>query len=61
MAAQLLDFYELVKREYGPAGRMKLAMLTLISSAQAEKEADSPENIQKFEKALAHIRSELKK
>ena len=60
MAARLLDYFEQIKKEHGNVGRMKLAMLTQISSARAGTEADSPENIQKFEEALAQVRRDLK-
>jgi len=60
MAAQLVNFYERIGQAHGALGRMKLAMLTNVSSAQAKNAADSQENIQKFEKALAQVLSELK-
>ena len=59
MAAQLVNFYEKVAQEHGVVGRMKLAMLTQISSVKAKAEEDSPENIRKFEAALTQIRQEL--
>ena len=60
MAAELVGFYEKVNRELGAIGRMKLAMLTRVSSVQAEKEPDSPANIKKFTDAIAQLKTELK-
>lgn len=56
MGAQLLEYYEKVAQEFGNQGRMKLALLTMVTSMSASGEKDSPENIQKFENALAQIR-----
>lgn len=61
MAARLVDFYEQVAKEFGAEGRMQLAMLTCISSVKAEKEADSPENIQKFQQAVDKLKQTLKR
>jgi len=60
MAAKLVTYYTLIAKEYGIAGRMKLAMLTHISSEMAETAADSPENIRKFEEAAQQIRQQPK-
>jgi hypothetical protein len=57
MAAKLNDFYKQAAQEFGLAGRIKLAMLTKISSEKAEAAEDSPENIRIFEQALQHLRS----
>lgn len=56
MGAHLVGYFEKIGAERGSAGRMKLAMLTLVSSAKASNEPDSPENIRKFEEAMAKIR-----
>ena len=48
MAAKLTEFYAQASKQYGVMGRMKLAMLTKISSEKAGAEADSPENIKLF-------------
>jgi hypothetical protein len=61
MGAQLVGYFEKVGAEFGAAGRMKLAMLTLITSAKAGSEADSAENIRKFEEAIGQLRRTLKK
>jgi len=55
MGARLLAFYEKTGKEFGYEGRMKLALLTAISSSKAAAEADSPANIQKFEDAVAQL------
>jgi hypothetical protein len=60
MGARLVGDYEKVAAEYGFEGRMKLALLTTISSTKAEGEADSPENIQKFEAAIAQLKNGAK-
>jgi hypothetical protein len=46
----------MVAAEFGFEGRMKLALLTTISSSKAGAEPDTPANIQKFEDALTQIR-----
>ena len=57
MAAKLNEFYKQAAQEFGLAGRIKLAMLTKISSEKAEAAEDSPENIRIFEQALRQLRS----
>ncbi|HUO19189.1 MAG TPA: hypothetical protein VMU44_05415 [Steroidobacteraceae bacterium] len=57
MAARLNEFYKQAAQEFGLAGRIKLAMLTKISSEKAEAADDSPENIRIFEQALQQLRS----
>ncbi len=57
MAAKLNDFYKQAAKEFGLAGRIKLAMLTKISSEKAEAAEDSAENIRIFEKAIAQLRA----
>jgi len=57
MAAKLNEFYKQAAQEFGLAGRIKLAMLTKISSEKAEAADDSPENIRIFEQALQQLRS----
>jgi hypothetical protein len=56
MGARLLDYYEKVTKEYGVKGRMKLALLTSVTSMTAANEADSPAIIKKFEEAMAQIK-----
>jgi hypothetical protein len=57
MAAKLNEFYKQAAQEFGLAGRIKLAMLTKISSEKAEAAQDSPENIRIFEQALKQLRA----
>jgi hypothetical protein len=57
MAAKLNEFYAQASKEFGITGRMKLAMLTKISSEKAGTEADSPENIKLFEQAMAQLKA----
>lgn len=57
MAAKLSEFYKQAAQEFGLAGRIKLAMLTKISSEKAEAAEDSAENIRVFEQALKQLRS----
>lgn len=56
MGAKLVGYFEKVSQEFGPTGRMNLALLTTISSAKAATEEDSPANIKKFEEAIAQLR-----
>jgi hypothetical protein len=57
MGVKLNEFYKQAAQEFGLAGRIKLAMLTKISSEKAEAADDSPENIRVFEQALQQLRS----
>jgi hypothetical protein len=56
MAAKLTNYYDQASKEFGVMGRMKLAMLTKISSEKAALEADSPDNVKLFEQALGQLR-----
>ena len=57
MAGKLNEFYQQAAQEFGLAGRIKLAMLTKISSEKAEAAEDSPENIRIFDQPLHQLRS----
>jgi hypothetical protein len=57
MAAKLTEFYAQAAKQYGVMGRMKLAMLTKISSEKAGAEVDSPENIKLFEQAMLQLKA----
>jgi hypothetical protein len=61
MGAKLAGYFEQISKELGPLGRMNLALLTSISSANALTETDSPANIQVFEKAMVELRKTAKK
>ena len=57
MATRLNGFFTQAATEFGIVGRMKLAILTKISSEKALSEPDSPSNIQLFENAMAQLRA----
>ena len=59
MAETLVSYYTEIEKEFGFTGRMKLAMLTKISSDKAESVADSPENVRAFELAVKQLRLQL--
>ena len=61
MAAKLAAYYDTIGKELGFQARMKLAMLTKISSSDAQSAPDSPANIQLLEKSVGAIRKELAK
>jgi hypothetical protein len=61
MGATLAGFYQQASKEFGLTGRVKLAMLTKISSEKAESTTDSPENIRVFEEALKQLRAQVAK
>ena len=56
MGIQLAQHYEEIGREMGAVGRMKLAMLTKMSSTAAEKADDSVSNLKLVEEAMAQLR-----
>ena len=56
MAAKLEQYFDRANAEWGAVGRMKLAMLTKMSSAQAKTVEDSAGNIQAFETAMQQLR-----
>jgi hypothetical protein len=56
VVSALAGHYEKVGNEFEIKGRMKLALLTAIPSGSASSQDDTPENIQKFEQAIAQIR-----
>ena len=55
MGKLLAGFFEKAKATGGMAAGVKLAMLTRMSQKEALGAADSPENIKKFEAAMASI------
>ena len=59
MGQKLEGYYEEAANIGGLKAKMRLAILTGISSVKAATEPDSPENIQKFEKAMQEIRKEF--
>ena len=58
MAARLIEFYDQAANEFGLSGRIKLALLTKISSEKAGAVEDSPDNIRVFEQALEQLRTQ---
>jgi hypothetical protein len=60
MGAKLMDYYQKASAAGGLKGRMRMAVITKISSQKAETEPDSPENLRLFEEALKEIQNENK-
>jgi hypothetical protein len=60
MGAKLVEAFSRAAQEFGIPGRMKLAMLTKMSSGLAQTEPDSPQNIKMFEEALQQLRKQSK-
>jgi len=56
---RLLDYYSQADRLGGLKAKMRLAMITKISSSMAEGAPDSPDNIGSFEKAIAELKKEF--
>lgn len=60
MADKLLKYYAEAASLGQVKAKMRLAILTNITSGKAVNEPDSPENIMKFEKAIQEIRKEFR-
>jgi hypothetical protein len=58
MADKLLKYYDEAKKLGGLKAQMRLAVLTALPSTKAQVAPDSPENIQRFEKAMQELRKE---
>ena len=56
MGQKLLNCFEEAKKLGGFKAAGKLAILTRIPSIEAKTAPDSPENIEKFKKAMEEIR-----
>jgi hypothetical protein len=56
MGMQLVHRYEEIGREMGAIGRMKLAMLTKLSSVHAADVEDSASNLKLVDDAIAQLR-----
>ncbi len=56
MGTKLAAFYEQTAKEFGSTGRVKLALLTKLSSAKALEAPDTPEAIKLFEESLEQLR-----
>ena len=59
MAEKLVKYYDEANAMGGLKAKMRLAVLTNIPSMKAQSEPDSPENIQKFQKAMQELKKEL--
>jgi hypothetical protein len=60
MASELKKLYGVATEEFGVIGRVKLALLTKISSEKAGSVPDSPDNVILFKQALTKMRAEAK-
>lgn len=60
MGARLVEAFSQAAKEFGTAGRMKLAMLTKMSSGVAQTAPDSPQNLKLFQEAMERLRNEGK-
>jgi len=52
---KLLQYYKYIEDNEGILGKIRLAQLTHIPSAQAKVEPDTPEVIEHFKKAIEKI------
>ena len=59
MGKQLVAFYDKAGDLGGMKAKMRLTMITQIPQNKAEAEADSSDNIKKFEDALTEIQKEF--
>jgi hypothetical protein len=60
MAGKLVSYYDKAKEIGGLKAQMRLAVLTGLPSTKASEAPDSPENIAKFDSAMAEINNEFK-
>ncbi len=58
MAEKLKKYYEIIAEKAGMQARMRLAMKTGISSPKAVDAPDTPENLEKFHKAVVELLGE---
>jgi hypothetical protein len=59
MGMQLVQRYEDIGKEMGAVGRMKLAMLTKLSSTKAAETEDSAANLKMVDEAIAELRKAM--
>jgi hypothetical protein len=59
MGNKLEEFYAKATDIGGLKAKMMLAVITKISSKKAKEEPDSPENLKKFQDAMAELEKEL--
>ena len=55
MGAQLASYYQKAQEKGGLQAKVKLAMLTKMSSEQAQTAPDSPENLKLFQQAFTQL------
>lgn len=55
MAEKLLNFFDIAHQKGGISAKVKLAMMTKISSEKAANLPDSAENIALFENAISQL------
>lgn len=60
MGARLASFYDQAEEVGGLEAKIRMAILTRIPSTRAQVEPDTPENVARFEGALAALRAEAK-
>ena len=54
------SYYKQAKKLGGLKAQMRMAILTMMPSAKAADAPDSPDNVAKFERAMAEVRKEFK-
>jgi hypothetical protein len=59
MGQRLVEFYKEASGLGQVKAKMRLAMLTTVTSAKAAEEPDSEENIKKFQKAIEELKREF--
>ncbi len=59
MGQKLKSFYDEAEKLGGIKAKMRIAVLTAISSVKALEAPDSPENIAKFDNAMKEIKKEF--
>lgn len=55
MAEKLLKYYNLIDKEMGLQGRMRLAQATKLPTSKAALEPDTPANVKMFKEAYEQI------
>lgn len=59
MGKRLMDFYDEAMKLGAAKAKLRLAMITCVSSSRAMEAPDSPENIKKFADAMTEIKKEF--
>ena len=59
MGQKLVEFYNETKKIGGLTAQVRLAILTMISSANAQDAPDSPENLKTFRESMEIIKKEF--